>query len=83
MFSVEPSSSHFSKFLKVTSSLVGIVVCVGVVLGALGMSIDNQNISERFESLRHPGDDKSANGRIAGYNAAWDDLQDHPLGQMD
>jgi hypothetical protein len=71
----------FCKSPKAIGAAVGILAVLGMSLSILGLQKSNQNISDRLSSFEHPGDDDSANGRMVGYQAAWDDLQVHPLGR--
>ncbi len=65
---------------KPTSIAISFMVALGVSFSVLGLASNNQNISERFASFQHPSDDDSANGRVEGYYAAWNDLESHPFG---
>jgi hypothetical protein len=65
---------------KTTVIAMGILVVLGISFSLMGVAANDQSISERLASFQHPSDDNSANGRLEGYAAAWNDLENHPLG---
>jgi hypothetical protein len=66
---------------RATGPAIAVLLFLGILISFLGLQRNAQSISDRFVSFEHPGDDNSANGRLEGYYAAWNDLINHPLGR--